>query len=246
MKTLFSFFATCVLSIYVHAQTVQLRNYQVGEEINDTIYKQYGTLTSSGIGKIDFAGNISSELLTGVSFKMVIDSINNEDSPVNPAIAIVNGQSVSLKKKDTLAIPADFRLYAGKLGFHILIHGKPVTINQEYFCSLEFLITTGADFEIYIRESSNTMCKADLTTATKNKSFSSTVSVYPNPANDEITLDVSTEMLGLAYNISNAMGNVVTSGNIQNELSVISLNNLLPGVYYVIIENTAPVKIIKH
>jgi hypothetical protein len=249
MKTLFTFFATCILGIHVHAQTIQLRDYKVGEQINDTIYKYYGSLTSSGIGKIDFTGDLSSELLTGVSFKMVIDSINNGDSPVNPARAIINGESVALKKKDTLTLPADFRLYAGKIGFHILVHGKPVTLNQEYFCGLNIMFTTGADYEMYIMEEASKICsvevKNDLSTRTKNKLYNSVFTVYPNPSKDEITLNVSTEMIGLTYGISNSVGKVVTSGTIADERSLVSLNDLVPGVYYVFIENAAPLKIIK-
>ena len=245
MKLFFSFFVTLLLCLSASAQDLRLPTYKLGEKINDTIYSYYGSLPSSGIGEIYFAGILHSELMPGVFFKIVIDSINYGDSPVNPAVKIIDDQSTSLNKRDTVELPAKIRLYAGKIGFHILIHGTPQTLGQEYVCDLGFSYTTGEDWGMRISENSNTICRVDVATGLKNKTQNPSFSVYPNPSTNEININVSKEMIGYGYSISNAIGNVLISGKINNERLFVSVNELLPGVYYVMIENTAPVKIIK-
>ncbi|ABG60721.1 hypothetical protein CHU_3488 [Cytophaga hutchinsonii ATCC 33406] len=245
MKTLLSLFALCMLGICVHAQNVRLRDYTVGEEINDTIFSYYGNLPFSGNGDIYFGGNVTAELMPGVSFKIVIDSINKGESSVNTAFRVEGDENIAIKKGDTVSMPVRLRLFAGKIGFHILVHGTPLTANEEYLCDLVFAQTTSEDWGLVLVDNSNTLCTVDLTTGIKKKLYTKNISVYPNPATGDITLNVAVDMVGFSYNISNAMGRVVTSGNISDAFSVVSVNDLLPGVYYVIVENAAPVKIIK-
>lgn len=245
MKTFFIFLTACLLGACVHAQNIYLEDYKVGEQINDTIYSYYGNLGVGGNGNVNLTQNLSSELMPGVSFKIVIDSTNQGQSPIHAAFKIVDDKHIALKKGDTVSIPARLRLYAGTLGFHILIHGKPLNANQEYSCDLFFMRTMGEDLSLYISKKSNTTCSVGLTTGLKNKSYNTSFSVYPNPSTSEMTLSVSNEMLGQDYSISNSTGKMLTSGKIKDELSVISLDGLLPGMYYIAIENATPVKIIK-
>jgi len=55
--------------------------------------------------------------------------------------------------------------------------------------------------------------------------------VYPNPTSSQITLKVNTNLVGAVYTIYDNMGKVVMSGKINNEHTIIELDNLSNGIY---------------
>jgi hypothetical protein len=56
-------------------------------------------------------------------------------------------------------------------------------------------------------------------------------SVYPNPAHSQINLNADSKLLGYVYNVYDNIGQVVLSGKIISENTVIELNNLSDGIY---------------
>ncbi|MBW6482294.1 MAG: T9SS type A sorting domain-containing protein [Vicingaceae bacterium] len=56
-------------------------------------------------------------------------------------------------------------------------------------------------------------------------------SVYPNPTSSQIMLKVNTNLVGAVYTIYDNMGKSVMSGKINNEHTVIELDNLSNGIY---------------
>ena len=55
--------------------------------------------------------------------------------------------------------------------------------------------------------------------------------VYPNPANSQINLKADSKLLGYVYNVYDNIGQMVLSGKINSENTVIDLGNLSGGVY---------------
>lgn len=55
--------------------------------------------------------------------------------------------------------------------------------------------------------------------------------VYPNPTNSQVTLKVNPNLVGALYIIYDNMGKAVMSGKINNEHTVIELDNLSNGIY---------------
>ncbi len=75
-----------------------------------------------------------------------------------------------------------------------------------------------------------------------------TIQVYPNPANNEITVITPTELMGETYTLINFIGQGVIKGKITHEENKINLSGLSKGVYLLKIGNNPKLsrKIIKN
>jgi hypothetical protein len=70
--------------------------------------------------------------------------------------------------------------------------------------------------------------------------------VYPNPTNSNITLQVSSELVGRTYSIQDFSGRAIINGKIRSTQDQIELQDFARGAYYLSIENgSAVTKIIK-
>jgi hypothetical protein len=70
--------------------------------------------------------------------------------------------------------------------------------------------------------------------------------VYPNPTNSNITLEVSSELVGRRFSILDFSGRVILDGKITSTQEQIDLQHVARGAYYLSIENSSSVtKLIK-
>ena len=69
------------------------------------------------------------------------------------------------------------------------------------------------------------------TTILENKK-ANTILVFPNPANDVVKINVDDEMLGLNYKITNDIGRIVLSGQINFTENEIKIDGFVPGIYF--------------
>ena len=70
--------------------------------------------------------------------------------------------------------------------------------------------------------------------------------VYPNPTNSNITLEVSSELVGRRYSIRDFSGRIIRDGKITSTQEQIDLQHVARGAYYLSIENSSAVtKLIK-
>ena len=68
----------------------------------------------------------------------------------------------------------------------------------------------------------------------------SSITLYPNPATTNITLAIpQAEELPQGYAVYNSMGQLILKGNISSHTSVIDVNNLSTGVYFVKVSSEA-------
>ena len=63
-----------------------------------------------------------------------------------------------------------------------------------------------------------------------------TARVYPNPANDVITIETS-QATAHHYDLTNTVGQTVLSGELQQQIGQVNIKSLPAGVYYITISN---------
>jgi len=72
------------------------------------------------------------------------------------------------------------------------------------------------------------------------------VSIYPNPTDDVINIQVSADMIGKEYSIKDLMGKNLATGLISDQLTTIGLSSLSSGIYFVSVgENAHAQKFVK-
>ena len=69
--------------------------------------------------------------------------------------------------------------------------------------------------------------------------FLSTISLYPNPANNEITLSIGNTNDISSYRIYTTFGQLLQEGTLQANKEVISVSRYTVGIYFVVVKNTA-------
>lgn len=71
------------------------------------------------------------------------------------------------------------------------------------------------------------------------------IKVYPNPTTGKLFIDVNLDSKTNQYAISNIQGKIVSTGFLNKSENSIDISNYKPGIYFVMVENNKPIKIIK-
>ena len=159
MKVIATISLLILFSSNLIAQSIHLPNYQYGQYENDTIYTYYGALPFSGIGLINLGGALwSSNFISGVEFTLVVDSTNQGMSPIHSAFEDSSGVLIPIYAGDSLPIPAHIQLFAGEIGFHVVIEGTPLIHSESYLCDLGYTFSTGMDWNLIISENTLDSC----------------------------------------------------------------------------------------
>jgi hypothetical protein len=70
-----------------------------------------------------------------------------------------------------------------------------------------------------------------------NYFFSESIfSIYPNPTTKSISIKATDKLIGKKYNIKDANGKLLLSGDIHSEETLISMEEFTAGVYFISIE----------
>ncbi|MCX6270968.1 MAG: SBBP repeat-containing protein [Bacteroidetes bacterium] len=88
-----------------------------------------------------------------------------------------------------------------------------------------FIMTTAGQEDVFLLKLSQ------LPTGVKEINNEKSISIYPNPATDKITVKNQTGYTGCTYSISDPVGRVLISGSLNEEKSSIDIENLAPGLY---------------
>jgi hypothetical protein len=77
-----------------------------------------------------------------------------------------------------------------------------------------------------------------------NEELISTIQVYPNPTNDKFTLEVSNDVIGKSYFITDFAGRVIQQGKINSIKEHIDLQTVSNGSYFLQVEGKS-IKVVK-
>ena len=75
------------------------------------------------------------------------------------------------------------------------------------------------------------------------ETISSEISVYPNPFNDQLIIELQSSNT-MEFNIYSIIGEMVLKGSVSSDINTIDLSNLPPNIYFLKIENQS-IKLIK-
>jgi len=84
-------------------------------------------------------------------------------------------------------------------------------------------------------------------TQVENTIYSFALKIFPNPANDEVFLQIASPELGVVYHIFNLLGSEVLKGSLESEITRVDISELQKGCYFIKVGNEPgqPFKIIK-
>ena len=63
------------------------------------------------------------------------------------------------------------------------------------------------------------------------------IQIFPNPALDMLNIISNTESIGSKFRVIDNLGRMVLFGSIAQENTIVDINSLSKGVYYIMIEN---------
>jgi hypothetical protein len=72
------------------------------------------------------------------------------------------------------------------------------------------------------------------------------ITVYPNPTDGELHVQVSANMLGQTWKLYDIRGRLVVDGNIETETSTLSMEQLSRGTYWLKLGSMQPVQVVKN
>ena len=232
MKLSFTIFTLlfCATSI---AQSFNLTTYKKGQYENDTIYTYYGDFPYSGIGSVKLGGSLASQFITGVNFKIVIDSTNKGSAQGHAFYRDSAGTLVPVYKGDTIFMPASFKLYTGNVGFHIIIEGIPQIAGESYLCNLGYTATTGNNWNLIISENTMSNCTVDQLSIINKSILNKNVKVFPNPFKHNTTIEFENHNKEpCTFILQNLLGEKVkTITNISSNKFLIAKKGLSKGTY---------------
>ncbi len=199
---------------------ISLPSYKQGHYENDTILKEYGTLTPTGNAAISIDPELNANFITGIAFKMVVDSISL-------------GGAASVNVGDTLLIPVSFQLFTGSIGFHIIIEGTPEIARESYFCDLALFFTTGLDWGAFIAPASYDSCFVESSQGIKKFYDTETLKIFPNPASESVKIMATgNETLSGIIELFNSAGKIVKSQVINGgKVLEVDVRDLSAGIY---------------
>jgi photosystem II stability/assembly factor-like uncharacterized protein len=75
---------------------------------------------------------------------------------------------------------------------------------------------------------------SELVVGTNDNQDINTVSLSPNPASNQLTINASNALLGRRYSMTNILGEIMQSGILTDNLTVLSVHHLANGVYFLL------------
>jgi hypothetical protein len=81
-----------------------------------------------------------------------------------------------------------------------------------------------------------------------NALTNTSVLVYPNPTSKDVTLEITSELLGKDYYLTDNTGRIILSGQFRALKETINLEQIATGVYFIKIDDNANLmyKIVKN
>lgn len=238
MKTLVSFVLFILMNSSAIAQLIKQPQYTFGHYENDTVL--YAGAPASmdfpGPGGFMFGNGVPSSPVSGVKFYILIEQINSGGAPIQSIFWDSLGTPVAMHVGDKKELPVKYTIHAGSMKYYITIEGTPTVKGQDYLCNLFFLWPTGLnsrDVITTIGKSNNDICKVDLPQGIVDQVSKNNVLIYPNPAADQLTINMNAHFLNSPYFIFDKLGREVQNGLLTSQSTVVNIQELIPGDYVV-------------
>jgi len=166
----------------------------------------------------------------------VVGNIGKEEAPIGDTIQqFCSGATTA----NLLAKGNNIKWYGAESGGSLLADTTLLVDGNYYFAS-----QTGMSCESYTR----LKVRVNILNILGYNEFGTAIySVYPNPVTNQINLVVEDNLLGSDFTLFDSTGKKITSETINNEITVIDMKNLLPGMYFLRVNNsTHAEKIVKY
>jgi len=124
-----------------------------------------------------------------------------------------------------------FTWYPGSFGIGSSSVSVNPTVTTVYTVSAQDQSGYGCNFSTTITQNVSTCTGIEEATA------NNLVSIYPNPANDFITVQLMDETIGATIQILNALGEIVLTENATTNGTLLKTDNLTNGIYFVKVES---------
>jgi hypothetical protein len=102
-----------------------------------------------------------------------------------------------------------------------------------------FTATANGNYAVEVTENGCTAtssCVAILSTGLAVLNSTTEITLYPNPTNGQVQLNVSTELIGKSISITNTFGQIVDQWVLNNTVNVIDLSTVADGIYFIAIQ----------
>jgi glycosidase len=120
---------------------------------------------------------------------------------------------------------------------------KPMTVDQTFshdgtwtdHITGETIEITGGQVELDLAPGEFHVYLDNMVTSVEDPVRAVNIQVYPNPATDQITIDLPSGLANTSYTIYSALGDGVLAGSISDQTTEVDVTDLAPGVYFVTI-----------
>ncbi len=85
----------------------------------------------------------------------------------------------------------------------------------------------------------------ELPASVENLSSATSLSIYPNPASNQLNITVSESLLGENYSLYNSVGQLVLTNKIQSTQTTLDISNLAQGTYTVVLKGARKVVVVE-
>jgi hypothetical protein len=85
----------------------------------------------------------------------------------------------------------------------------------------------------------------ELPAAVENLSSATSLSIYPNPASNQLNITVSESLLGENYSLYNSVGQLILTNKIQSTQTTLDISKLAKGTYTVVLKGARKVVVVE-
>jgi len=196
-------------------------------------------------GKIDEIG-IWNRALTQAEITLLYQGCNLSvtTNPINQNVYVGSNAQFVLALSDTSATyhwQSDLGLgfqnisnagqYSGATNDTLIVSNTTLTNNNQQF---RCIVTSGT-----CADTSSIAILSVINNVGINEATNSLFKVYPNPANNQINVEINKSLIGSIFTITDQIGKTILSGKLTKENSIIELGDLSGGIYLLSIGNNA-------
>jgi hypothetical protein len=176
-----------------------------------------------------------------VTLNLIISPLNLDVQPVSETV-VENSEVIFTVNSNTFGANYQWQTDTGS-GFVNIANGGQYSGATSNTLTVQ-AITSNNNNQLFRCLVSTTSCSTTSDVATLFveeivgvDAFANSVSIFPNPTTDHISIRTSADMLGSIYQVYNSTGKLILSGNVQSSLQLISLQEFPTGMYLLTIDN---------